>query len=59
VSTGKWGCGVSAGENGTATEGVVGAEENVIGLVLYKEPINFQFSWFFLWFLLLRILKID
>jgi uncharacterized membrane protein len=39
-------------------EGVVGLDDNVLGLVPYKEPTGFLFSRFFLRFLLLRILQI-
>jgi hypothetical protein len=40
-------------------ERVLGAEENILGLVSYKESVSFQFSHSFLQFLLLRILQID
>jgi hypothetical protein len=50
--------GGDAGETGVAAEGVVGVENNILGLVLYKEPVNFLFSRFFLRFLLLQILQI-
>jgi hypothetical protein len=50
--------GDGARETGAAMEGVVGLDDNVLGLVPYKEPTGFLFSRFFLRFLLLRILQI-
>jgi hypothetical protein len=46
------------GEKGAAVEEVLGVEDNVLGLVPYKESAGFLFSWFFQ-FLLLQILQID
>jgi hypothetical protein len=40
-------------EKGAVVEGVLRVEENILGLVLYKELVCFQFSRFFLWFLFL------